>query len=136
MNLIVCLDDKNGMLFNGRRQSRDRVVCDKMISLTENGMLWMNTYSAKLFSDHLSKICVDDDFLLKAKKEDYCFVENSDISVCADKLARIVVFRWNALYPADTYLPNELLASGWSLSVTESFPGFSHEKITMEIYKK
>ena len=28
MTLYVCLDDKNGMLFNNRRQSRDRVVLE------------------------------------------------------------------------------------------------------------
>ena len=26
MTVLVCLDDRNGMQFNGRRQSRDRVV--------------------------------------------------------------------------------------------------------------
>lgn len=26
MNLILCLDNRNGMSFNGRKQSRDRVV--------------------------------------------------------------------------------------------------------------
>ena len=28
MTLYVCLDDRNGMLFNNRRQSRDRVVLE------------------------------------------------------------------------------------------------------------
>ena len=30
MRLIVCLDDKNGMAFNHRRQSRDRIVTEKI----------------------------------------------------------------------------------------------------------
>ena len=31
MNLIVCLDDKNGMAFNGRRQSRDRLLTEDLL---------------------------------------------------------------------------------------------------------
>ena len=26
MNIIVCLDDKNGMMFNKRRQSQDKLL--------------------------------------------------------------------------------------------------------------
>lgn len=26
MNIIVCLDDKNGMMFNKRRQSQDKIL--------------------------------------------------------------------------------------------------------------
>ena len=29
MNLIICVDNKNGIMFNGRRQSRDRAVCEE-----------------------------------------------------------------------------------------------------------
>ena len=33
MKLIVCLDDKNGMMFNKRRQSRDRVLIENVLEL-------------------------------------------------------------------------------------------------------
>lgn len=32
MTLILCLDDENGMMFNHRRQSRDRVLISEMLS--------------------------------------------------------------------------------------------------------
>lgn len=35
MRLIVCLDDKNGMAFNHRRQSRDCIVIAKIEELTK-----------------------------------------------------------------------------------------------------
>lgn len=35
MNVIVCVDDNNGMLFNKRRQSRDKAVIDKIINITK-----------------------------------------------------------------------------------------------------
>lgn len=39
MKLIVCMDDKNGMAFNHRRQSRDRVLAERIMELTENAKL-------------------------------------------------------------------------------------------------
>ena len=40
MRVIVCLDDRNGMLFNRRRQSRDRrVVEDILRELGEKRLL-------------------------------------------------------------------------------------------------
>ena len=31
MRVIVCVDDNGGMLFNHRRQSRDRVLCERVL---------------------------------------------------------------------------------------------------------
>ena len=36
MKIIVCLDDNNGMLFNNRRQSRDKTVVEDIISVYQN----------------------------------------------------------------------------------------------------
>ena len=49
MRLIVCLDDKNGMAFNHRRQSRDRIVTEKIEELAKGSVLRLSPYSAKLF---------------------------------------------------------------------------------------
>lgn len=46
------------------------------------------------------------------------------------------LFRWNRVYPADQYFDRSLLTCGWTLRETEEFPGFSHAKITKEVYKK
>ena len=39
MKIIVCLDDNSGMMFNRRRQSRDRVVIDDIIACAQGGEL-------------------------------------------------------------------------------------------------
>ena len=52
MNVILCLDDNNGMLFNNRRQSRDEKVIEKILEITKNKRLWVNKYSYSLFSDN------------------------------------------------------------------------------------
>ncbi len=47
MKIIVCIDDKNGMMFNHRRQSKDREVRRDMLSYIGHHRLWMNEYSRK-----------------------------------------------------------------------------------------
>ena len=51
MKLIVCLSDDNGMMFNHRRQSRDRVLIADMIQHVQNAPLWVSPYSAPLFGE-------------------------------------------------------------------------------------
>lgn len=51
MRVIVCVDDNGGMLFNHRRQSRDRVLCERVLQMADERdcSVYMNTYSAKIF---------------------------------------------------------------------------------------
>jgi len=46
MIVITCLDQKNGMMFNHRRQSQDSVLREHVAKLVANLPLWMNHYSA------------------------------------------------------------------------------------------
>ncbi len=130
MKIIVCLDDRNGMLFNRRRQSSDQVVCQKIIELAKDSQLWMNIYSGKLFSSE--NINIAEDFLAQAQPGDYCFVENTDVFPYREQVEEVYAFRWNRVYPADTHFPAVFLG-GEKVTVTE-FPGKSHQKITLEVY--
>ena len=51
MIIVICADDKNGMMFNGRRQSQDRILREKILADAGNSKIWMNAYSAKQFGD-------------------------------------------------------------------------------------
>lgn len=132
MRLIVCIDDKGGMAFNHRRQSRDRVVLEKIEELTKGGVLRTSLYSATLFP--LSGIESSEDYLSLAVEDDFCFVELENVAPYEHQIKEITVFRWNRLYPADLYFPIDL--TRWKLVYSEDFPGNSHEKITMEVYRK
>lgn len=134
MNLIVCIDDNFGMLFNGRRVSRDRAVTEKIANLTEGKRLWMDAYSLELFPAADSAY-VSSDFMDLCANEDWCFAENQDVSAFLDKVDSVVVFKWNRRYPSDLKFPWELFATRWYLLSTEEFSGFSHERITCEVYK-
>ncbi|MGN1014545.1 MAG: ribonuclease Z [Butyricicoccus sp.] len=133
MNLIVCLDNKNGMLFHQRRQSQDRVVREHILQRTADGVLRMNAYSAKQFAAE-DRICVDEEFLDNAKEGDYCFVETSDITPYTDAIRQVIVYRWNRDYPHDRVFPLSL--DGWTKRSSVEFAGFSHETITEEVYQR
>lgn len=135
MTVMLCIDDRNGMMFNHRRQSRDRVLQEHIMNLVGNGRLRISPYSQKLFQDAgQAEIFADEDFLEKAQKGDFCFVEDKDISPYEEKIERLIIFRWNRVYPADTFFPLDL--TRYILEETENFEGNSHEKITKEIYTR
>lgn len=136
MNIAVCLDEKNGMLFNRRRQSRDRVVTDDIVKLASGRPILMHPYSAPLFYGLDCTVDADESFLEKAVENDLCFVENAFLLPQIARIGSITVYRWNRKYPADFFLDADLSACGFKLISSEDFPGFSHEKITKECYRK
>ena len=132
MTVIICLDGNNGMLFNNRRQSRDKaVVCD-LIEYSNGSKILINEYSKTIFSDYENNIIISDSFLNDAKENDICFVENVDLTEFKDKINKFVIYQWNRVYPADFYFNSDL--SNFKLTETKEFKGNSHDKITREIY--
>ena len=134
MNLIVCLDDRQGMLFNARRQSSDSKLRARMLELVGEHKLWMNGYSARQFFELPLNVCVDEAFLQKAEQADYCFAENAEITEYVPKAEGIVIYRWNRTYPADVHFPVHLLC-GFQLVSSTDFAGSSHERITEDMYE-
>ena len=133
MIVIVCVDDNKGMMFNHRRQSQDRKLREHILNMVSSSMLWMNSYSKKQFLDD-RRVVVDEAFLEKATENEYCFIEDIDVAPYTDKVEKIILFKWNRNYPADTFFSMNL--SGWTLVESEDFAGDSHDKITKEIYCK
>lgn len=134
MIVIVCLDDGNGMMFNGRRQSRDRAVIEDVALLSKDSKLYVKEYSYKLFSDlNLQNVVVSSDMLNEAEDGEYCFVEDMSVGTFSEKIERLIIYKWNRVYPADFYFDMPV-DKGWQLSEIKEFVGTSHEKITKEIY--
>ncbi len=134
MTVFLCVDDNMGMMFNNRRVSRDSEVVKKIIEMSGTGVVYMNEYSKKLFEDgFLNKIKVLDDFLEQADITDNCFVETCDISEYKEKIDKIVLFKWNRVYPSDKKLHFDF--SFFELKDTFEFEGTSHDKITCEVWE-
>jgi hypothetical protein len=126
MKTIVCLDQNNGMYFNERRQSRDRYVIRDIMDMTKEDNLFVNDYSKDLFSTR-DNLIISNDYFSKAKREDYCFIENHIPDQSSAEM--LIVYRWDKVYPADY----RLKLDQWRLVNTLEFAGYSHDKITKEI---
>lgn len=116
MNIIICLDDRNGMMFNKRRQSRDKKVIQDMRELCVESHLWTSDYSGLLFE--MKDVYVTDNFLEHAAEDDYCFIESIDPNEIEVPINKIVVYRWNRIYPADLYCTLDfsnynIIIKGW-----------------------
>ena len=129
MTLFVCLDDNGGMMFGGRRQSRDRVQIEDMLSLcTEK--LSITPFSESLFKDHVEKISVSSDILAGGS----WFIEDGRQINDISKVSKLVIYKWNRVYPADVKFSFNIEAEGFELAETFEFTGSSHENITRETY--
>lgn len=130
MNIIVCLDDGNGMLFNKRRQSKDKKVIEDIEAMTD--ILWVHSFSKTLFAESKVSVKIDDHFLELAKEGEWCFVENQNVTPYESKIEQLFIYRWNRRYPSDFKLDIQL--NRWTLAEQKEFVGFSHENITREQY--
>ncbi len=134
MTIAVCIDDKNGMMFNKRRQSRDSELIRDFVELCGDGKILISSFSEKLFADFQDRVTVDDSFLDGAEEDDICFVENADVTPFAERINKIILYRWNRHYPSDFKFTFDL--SGYTLTESKDFEGSSHENITREVYVK
>ena len=91
MNVIVCLDDKNGMLFNKRRQSQDKILRLNIKEFIHNKNLFMNNYSYKLFKDiDTGNIKVSEDFL-NLSHDGFFLVEDKSLKPYEDKINTLII---------------------------------------------
>ena len=136
MNVIVCLDDNNGMMFNKRRQSQDKVLRCSIKELVKDSTLFMNEYSYKLYKDiDDGNIKVCDDFLNNCTNDDFCLVENLTLATYKNKIDTIIIYNWNRNYPSDFKFDINIKDNNWTLIKSENLKGNSHDKITKNIYE-
>ena len=133
MRLIFCIDDKGGMMFFGKRQSQDKSLREWIINYAQGSKLWMSPYSAKQFDESLN-ISVDNGYMSKAEENDVCFIEDGKYS--ADNASEIVLCKWNRHYPSDKVFDIDLKSLGFKKVGSEDIKGSSHDKITIERYRR
>ena len=140
MNVIACVDNRLGMMFNNRRQSRDEVVVEKIKEIVGSKKLYTNEFSSKLFGDFSTT--VQDSLLFSMlntgnedKEESYCFIENIDIAPYLNTIGSLYIFKWNRDYPSDFSLA-ESYRDVFHLVSREDFKGKSHDNITLEVWER
>ena len=134
MKIFVCLDDKGGMMFNNRRQSRDRVLMADMKTSIEDSPLLVSPCSEKLVREHAIHCTVYNNPLACAGENDFCFIEDIDASDYVYSIDTVIIYKWNKRYPADVFFNLDM--SEFKLVSVYDFEGYSHEKITKEVYKR
>lgn len=84
MKLIICLDDKNGIMFNKRRQSKDVAVAEKIKEIIGNNLLHIHSYSSPIFTE--ATICESFENV-----DGFTFIESPDL-IIPEKNSRIIYF--------------------------------------------
>ena len=129
MTLYICLDDRSGLQFNKRRQTRDAAVLEDIRSQC-TGSLLIEPFSEKLIRE------AEIPYVLPPETGNDYFAENIPSEEILEMTSRIVIYRWNRHYPSDIRWEPDLAALGFALKETAEFPGKSHEKITREVYER
>ena len=129
MTVYLCLDDRGGLLYNGRRLSRDAVLLADMAAMVPD-VLTIDPFSEKLIRE------AEIPYVLPPETAEDFFAEDVPAEEILAQTAKIVIYRWNRLYPADVRWEPDLAAMGFAPRETTEFPGRSHEKITREVYER
>lgn len=135
IKVAVTLDDKGGMMFNKRRQSRDRILIADLIEKTE-GFIYISPYSSLLFEEYPDRIKTVTDPLLECEDGAFAFIEGLALLPHVEDIDELIVYKWNRTYPSDVRLDIDITSCGFRMNAKYEFQGSSHEKITKEIYKK
>ena len=134
MKTIICLDERGGMSFMGKRQSRDERVIKDMMETVGSARLIVTSYSLPLFPEGFA-VCKDAP-ILEAGDEDFCFIEADDVLPYLERSDTLIIYNWNRHYPADQRFQFSPEKHGFTLAKAMDFAGKSHEKITKETYVK
>lgn len=129
MTLYICLDDRNGLRFNKRRQSRDAALLEDIRSRLA-GKLLVAPGSETLMEQ------AGIPYVLPPETAQDFFLEDVPSEEVLSGCSKVVIYRWNRHYPADVRWDPDLTERGFSLEETLDFSGKSHEKITREVYVK
>jgi hypothetical protein len=126
MTIILCLDDKNGISFNNRRQSRDKILIENVI---KHDNIYIRDYYTNLFSKYEVNV-IDNISALPA--DAVYFHEITDPADMIDQFDTIIIYRWNRHYPSNVQFDFKM--DLYKKIFEEDFIGSSHDKITKEIW--
>ena len=135
IKVVITLDDMNGMMFNRRRQSRDKNLIADLCAKTE-GYIYISAYSALLFEQFNDRIKIVDNPLSDCADKAVAFVEGLPLSMHIDDIEELIVYKWNRIYPSDVKLDIDMKTLGFKMLAKYEFVGNSHDKITKEVYRR
>lgn len=133
MIVIACVDKQNGMSFYGRRPTKDRVVQERILQDAYPGKVIMSRRCAAGFPEKSQPHIICRDSPMEAALDGYCMIETENASSSASRIEKVILYRWDTVYPADVYF-NLPLDTGWELESETYFDGYSHPNVRREVY--
>ena len=130
MIYAVCIDDRGGMAFMGKRLSRDRVQLARLFALVGDGTLCVTPYSTKLV-DGFPRVRVTDDVRVR-EENTVLFLEAVDPTPLLRTGDILAVYRFGRHYPSDLRLTADL--SRMDIVSECAFVGSSHPDMTETLY--
>ncbi len=136
MTVIVCVDNSQGMLFNKRRQSKDKLLLEDVKRIIGSKEIIISPFSEKLFELYSFPYKAVESPLENRQQDDIVFIENFHLKEYIKDIDTLIIYRWNRDYPADFYLDIDIKKDGFKIKSRREFKGNSHDKITREDYTK
>lgn len=136
MKLIVCTDDRGGMMFFGKRPARDRYAIDDIIKDAEGKQILIAPYSEKLFAEQGGKYTISTDPLADAGKDDAVFIEDRSAGAYLEKIDSIVIYSWDLSYPFDKKFDIAPEAEGFVKIQEKEFTGHAHKTVKKTLYTR
>lgn len=127
MTLILWAGKNGEMMFNRRRCSSDREVIADIQAMYDQSEICVSAYSSSLFAG--SKVISD----LSEAAGSVLFLEDFPLDAALAQARKLIVYRFDRVYPADVRL---VIPQDFRMTESREFAGFSHEKITREVYEK
>ena len=128
MTIILCLDNKNGISFNNRRHSKDKILIEDVI---KHDNICIRENSKILFSNHQVRIINN---ISDLPADAVYFHEITNPENIIDLFDTIIIYRWNRHYPSDIQF--NFKTDLYKKILEEDFIGSSHDKITKEIWRR
>lgn len=138
MNLIVFVDKNNGMLFCGKRQTKDKVLLRYVLdNIVKNSRLYITEYTASLFKNIKDNVNIVNNVLTVDDSDCFCIAE------CVipeyydlEKFKTLHVFVWDRAYPATSYL-SKLIISKYELDSRETLElSGTHRTVDHYVYTR
>ena len=127
MTLILWTGKNGEMMFNRRRCSSDREVIADIRAMYDPSEICLSVYSSSLFAG--SKVITD----LPEAAGSVLFLEDLPLDAALARAKKLIVYRFDRVYPADVRL---VIPQDFCMTESKEFAGFSHDKITREVYEK
>ena len=141
MTLVFTVDERMGLAFGKRRQSRDRELTRDLVAFAGERRIVASEYSRLLFEEagidiEASHISLCENPISEASGDDVVFLELACPKGATALADEIVLYLWNRHYPSTSVLDIRTIERDFILQGSFDFAGRSHEKLTRVVYKR